>query len=157
MLGNIEDKRRRRHQRMRWFDSITDSMDMNLSKLQEIVKEKEAWCSSPRGCKELNVTQQLNNSNKTKNRSDQPVSRSHMLHSVSWRRLCQVLGHGCQEASAFGGGDLETGELDRGIGSFSHQWGFFPQVPQLMEISPHVHGDTQPTSNMSWRDSASKW
>jgi len=43
MLGRIEDKRRRGQQRMSWLDSITDLMDMNLSKLQEIVKDREAW------------------------------------------------------------------------------------------------------------------
>ena len=43
MLGKIEDNRRRGQQRMRWLDSITDSVDMNLGKLQEIVRDRETW------------------------------------------------------------------------------------------------------------------
>ena len=63
MLRKIEGKRRRGWQRMRWLDGIIDSMDMSLSNLQKMVKDREAWCAAIHKVADLDKTEPLSNNN----------------------------------------------------------------------------------------------
>ena len=77
MLGKIEGRRKRGRQRMRWLDGINDSMDMSLNHLQEIVKDRDAWCAVVHEVKELDMTE-----------TEQPPPQRHTITPFSFCLHC---------------------------------------------------------------------
>ena len=80
MLGKIEDRKRRGHQRIRWLDGIIDAMDMNLDKLWEVVRDREAWCAAVHGvARSQDMTGQLNYNNFHPYRVDKELAQQWWL------------------------------------------------------------------------------
>ena len=136
MLGKIEGRRRRGRQRIRWLDGITDSMDMGLGGLQELVMDREAWCAAIHGV--ANSRTQLSNWTELMHRL---AFLQKLLQQTGWEEACgwekagmgtpwQCRGWTVDEDQSL---SLMTGQCDAGLLTPSHSPAFkIPLLPALL-------------------------
>ena len=88
MLGKIDSRRKRGHQRIKWIDGITEAVDINLGRLQEMVRDREACCSVVHGVAESDMTGRLNNNNV----DIQLIFYSDFLSAILTHSLIRIIG-----------------------------------------------------------------